>query len=379
MQLFLRVLSQQGRLDEVLDWALDGRAGFLVTCVGAPAEILPRVRDAGVKLYHQTGSLNDALKAVDAGADGLIVEGAESGGLRSTRSLHLFSFLQQVRSRVDVPLVAGGGIVDGKGMAGAFALGAEGVMMGTRFITSAESPVHVNVKEAIVQAAETVNLEPVKKGIMMRFVRNEVAEAVARGDIDPKGQPYAGPVLEMFDNGDLNLAMVGAGESAALFSEIKTAATIIDETVTGFWQEIERLGALIGDGRRVLTGTEASPERVGGPALPRWAYSPLVAMSVFWFSDWYGSALNRAARLMAIGHGGQVLVSAAAAELARHDLRDAVLVDLGRHRLGDLAEPEHVWQVAAEGLDHSFPALRGLSAALTNLPSELTSFLGRRR
>ncbi|MFN0030261.1 MAG: NAD(P)H-dependent flavin oxidoreductase [Acidimicrobiales bacterium] len=248
VQLFLRVLAQQGRLDEVLDWALDGRAGFLVTCVGAPGEILPRVRDAGVKLYHQTGSLNDALRAVDAGADGLIVEGAESGGLRSTRSLHLFSFLQQVRSRVDVPLVAGGGIVDGKGMAGAFALGAEGVMMGTRFITSAESPVHLNVKEAIAQADETVNLEPVKKGIMMRFVRNEMAEAVARGEIDPKGQPYAGPVLEMFENGDLSLAMVGAGESAALLTEIKTAAEIIDDTVTGFWREVERVAALLGPG-----------------------------------------------------------------------------------------------------------------------------------
>ena len=119
-------------------------------------------------------------------------------------------------------------------------------MMGTRFITSAESPVHVNVKQAIADAEETVNLEPVKKGIMMRFVRNEFAEAVARGDIDPKGQVYAGPVLELFETGDLGLAMVGAGESAALMSEIKTAAEIIEETVTGFWQEIERLAALLG-------------------------------------------------------------------------------------------------------------------------------------
>jgi enoyl-[acyl-carrier protein] reductase II len=245
VQLFLRVLGQQGRLEEVLDWALDGRVGLIVTAVGSPSDVLARVHDAGVRLYHQTGSLSDALRAVDAGADGLIVEGAESGGLRSTRSLHVFSFLQQVRPRVDVPVVAGGGVVDGHGMAGAFALGAEGVMMGTRFITSAESPVHVNVKQAIAEAEETIALEPVKKGIMMRFVRNAFADAVARGDIDPKGQPYAGPVLEMFETGDLGLAMVGAGESAALLSEIKTAAEIIEATVTGFWQEIERLAALL--------------------------------------------------------------------------------------------------------------------------------------
>jgi enoyl-[acyl-carrier protein] reductase II len=245
VQMFIRVLTQQERLDEVLDWALDGRAQFIVTCVGDPGRILPKVREAGVKLYHQTGSLNDALRAVDAGADGLIVEGAESGGLRSTRSLHIFSFLQQIRSRVDVPMVAGGGMVNGFGMAGAFALGAEGVMMGTRFITSAESPVHHNVKQAIADAGETLNLEPVKKGIMMRFVRNEVSEAVARGDIDPKGQPYAGPVHEMFQNGDLSLAMVGAGESAALMSEVKTVAEIVNETVEQFWGEIERLARLL--------------------------------------------------------------------------------------------------------------------------------------
>ena len=95
--------------------------------------------------------------------------------------------------------------------------------------------------------------------------------------------------------------------------------------------------------------------------------------------DWYGPALNRCARLMAVGHGGQVLLSAPAAELARHDLREAALVDLGLHRLRDLAEPEHVWQVAAPGLVEAFPPLRSLDSSSTNLPSELTSFLGRER
>ncbi|MEZ5234080.1 MAG: nitronate monooxygenase [Acidimicrobiales bacterium] len=245
VQLFLRVLAQQGRLEEVLDWALDGRIGFLVTAVGSPADIVARVHDAGVKLPHPTGSIADARRAVDAGVDGLIVEGAEAGGLRSTRSLHLVSVLQQVREQVEVPVVAGGGIVDGRGMAGAFALGAEGVMMGTRFITAAESPVHDNVKRAIAEAEETVNLEPVKKGIMMRFIRNELSEAVARGEIDPQGQPYAGPVLELFETGDLGLAMVGAGESAALVSEVRTAREIIEHTIAGFWAEIERLAALV--------------------------------------------------------------------------------------------------------------------------------------
>ena len=85
--MFLRVLKGQGRVDEVLDWILDGRTPLLVTCVGDPRPIARAgPTDAGVKHYHQVGSLNDALRAVDAGVDGLIVEGAESGGLRGVRS-----------------------------------------------------------------------------------------------------------------------------------------------------------------------------------------------------------------------------------------------------------------------------------------------------
>jgi enoyl-[acyl-carrier protein] reductase II len=243
LQMFLRALK--GRIDEVLEWVLDGRTPLLVTCVGDPRPIAPRARDAGVKHYHQVGSLTDALRAVDAGVDGLIVEGAESGGLRGVKSPHLFTLLQQVRARVDVPLIAAGGIADGHGMAGAFALGAEGVLMGTRFMSSAESPVHANWKQAIADCDVTMNIEPgMGPGIKMRVVGNELAEAVSRGDVELES-PYAGPFLEGFNNGRLEVTMVGCGESASLITEIKTVREIIDETVGVFWEEIERLARML--------------------------------------------------------------------------------------------------------------------------------------
>ncbi len=245
LQMFLRVLKGQGRVDEVLEWILDGRTPLLVTCVGDPTPIAARARDAGVTMYHQVGSLNDAVRAVDAGVDGLIVEGAESGGLRSVRSPHLFTLLQQVRAKVDVPLVAAGGIADGYGMAGAFALGAEGVLMGTRFMSSAESPAHSNWKQAITDSEVTLNTEPGMPGIRMRVARTELAEAVFRGDVDPAGNPYAGPFMEAFENGRLDQAMVGCGESASLVGSIKPVREIIDETVAVFWQEIERLAQML--------------------------------------------------------------------------------------------------------------------------------------
>ena len=245
LQMFLRVLKDQGRLEEVLDWILDGRTPLVVTCVGDPGPITARAHDAGVKHYHQVGSLIDAVKATDGGVDGLIVEGAEGGGLRHVRSPHLFTLLQQVRAAVDVPLIAAGGIADGHGMAGAFALGAEGIFMGTRFMSSAESPVHPNWKQAITDTDVTLNIGPGNPNIRMRVARTDFAEAVSRGDIDPAGNPYAGPVLEAIEHGRIDLAMVGCGESASLVDEVKPVAQIIDETVTTFWDEIERLANLL--------------------------------------------------------------------------------------------------------------------------------------
>ena len=246
LHMFLRALQARDRLDEVLDWAL-GRATFMASCAGNPAAVMGRVREAGIPLYHQVGSVEEAMKAVDAGVSGLIVEGAEAGGLRSVRSLHLFSLLQQVRARVgpDVPIVAAGGIVDGVGMAGAFALGAEGVVMGTRFMSSVESPVHENWKRAVAETEHTLNIDPGMPNMRMRVVRNDLSEAVARGDVDPKGNPYGGPFMEAFANGRLDLAMVGCGETASLIGSVETVESIVSSTVDGFWREVERMAALL--------------------------------------------------------------------------------------------------------------------------------------
>ncbi len=245
LQMFLRVLKQAERLDAVLDWALDGRTRFMASCVGDPGPLMARIHGAGVKLYHQVGSLAQALKAEDAGVDGLIVEGAESGGIRGERDLQTFSLLQQVRARTGLPIVAAGGMADGHSMAGAFALGAEGVMMGTRFISCAESPVHEAWKQAVVGAGATLRLNIGKPGVSMRVVVNDYSEQVARGEVAMNGNPYAGPFMELFRNGRTDLAMVGAGESAVLIDAVKPAAEIVAETVAVFWAEIERLAGLL--------------------------------------------------------------------------------------------------------------------------------------
>ena len=167
---------------KIIDWLLGQGIHFVTTSAGDPTRYAKMLKDAGVIVYHATATLRGAQKAVDAGVDGLIVEGAESAGLRNPDEVHSFALLQAVREAVDVPIVAAGGIVDGRGMAAAFALGAEGVTMGTRFVASLESPVHQNYKNAIVDAPITgTMLTDNPPRARSRGLRTPYAEAVKDG------------------------------------------------------------------------------------------------------------------------------------------------------------------------------------------------------
>lgn len=238
--------AKPDREREVLDWALDGRVRFVTTGYGDPTRYIGRLLDAGVITYHLTDSIDEALRAQDAGVHGVVLGGAEKGGGHDPQGLHLFALLQRARRRLEIPIVATGGIVDGYGMAAAFALGAEGVWMGTRFLASAECAWHQNYKDAIVDADEVVAIDmnlPIIPS--MRAVRNDYAEAVLRGEAGHKRNPYAGEAMKLFYEGRTDLALVGVGESAVLVDEVKPAARIVEDTVREFWSEIERLTRLL--------------------------------------------------------------------------------------------------------------------------------------
>src|SRR5262245_4625133 len=228
---------------KIIDWLLAQGIHFVTTSAGDPTRYAKLLKDAGVIVYHATATLRGAQKAVDAGVDGLIVEGAESAGLRNPDEVHAFALLQAVREAVDVPIVAAGGIVDGRGMAAAFALGAEGVTMGTRFVASVESPVHANYKNAIVDAPITGTiLTDNPPRARSRGLRTPYSLGVAAGT---RERLQGRATLDMlYVNGDVENTSGSAGESAGLIREIKSVRQIIDDTITGFWREIDRLAAL---------------------------------------------------------------------------------------------------------------------------------------
>ncbi|MEM7018271.1 MAG: nitronate monooxygenase, partial [Pseudomonadota bacterium] len=139
----------------IVDFVISQGVKFVTTSAGDPTRYTESLKEAGLTVFHVVPTLKAALKAVEAGVDGLVVEGGEGGGFKNPRDVSLMVLLPLIRSKVDVPIVAAGGIVDGPSMAATFAMGAEGVQLGTRMVSAAESPVHENWKNAIVDAPET--------------------------------------------------------------------------------------------------------------------------------------------------------------------------------------------------------------------------------
>lgn len=229
--------------DAMLRFVCSSGVKFVTTSAGSPAKFIAPLKDAGITVYHAVPTLDAALKCVEAGIDGLVVEGAEGGGFKNPEEVSTLVLLQAIRERVEVPLVAAGGICDGRGMAAAFALGAEGIQMGTRFVSCLESPVHPNFKNAIVQAKETGTWVLNQKSTpCIRALKSQRTQAIHDAGLMPADALKG--ILDLYFGGDLEAAPALAGQSAGLIHEVKSAQQIIDETVGEFFGITQRLGAL---------------------------------------------------------------------------------------------------------------------------------------
>lgn len=225
---------------EIVDFVIDQGVRFVTTSAGDPTRFTAQLKDAGLTVFHVVPTLKGALKAVDAGVDGLIVEGGEGGGFKNPRDVALMVLLPLVRSKVDVPIIAAGGIVDGPTMAAAFALGAEGVQMGTRMVSAAESPVHDNWKQAIVDAAETDTVflnrfaSPGLRALRTeRTTRLEREQQVSMAEF--------ATVADLYFGGDMEASIALGGQVVGRIDEVKPVAQIISETLAGFHETVAAL------------------------------------------------------------------------------------------------------------------------------------------
>ena len=225
----------------MLDYVCASGVKFVTTSAGSPAKFIEPLHEAGIIVYHAVPTLEAAVKCAEAGVDGLVVEGAEGGGFKNPEEVSTLVLLQAIRREVDLPLVAAGGICDGKGMAAAFALGAEAVQMGTRFVSAAESPVHQNYKDAIVDAPATGTYVLNKKASpCIRALKTERTKKIHQEGLMPP-DTFA-RILELYFGGDMEASVGLAGQTAGLIDRVRPAKEIIDEMVSEFFEISGRMG-----------------------------------------------------------------------------------------------------------------------------------------
>ena len=209
--------------EAILEILAEAGIKTVTTSAGAPKKIYPKIKELGLKGLHVILAAPLALKAVEAGADGVIVSGAESGGLRTTgpESTNMI-LIPLVGDMVDLPIVAAGGIADRRGFRAAMALGAQGVQIGTAFLASEESPAPKEWKQAIVDCPDGGTILLPRLGITMRtLINDEMRRLMASGaDLGNEYKP-----------GDAGRTW-GGGQVSALIKKVRPVKDIIEEMVS---------------------------------------------------------------------------------------------------------------------------------------------------
>jgi enoyl-[acyl-carrier protein] reductase II len=227
----------------IVQFVIDQGVRFVTTSAGDPTKLVGPLKQAGLTVFHVVPTLKAALKAVDAGVDGLVVEGGEGGGFKNPQPVSTMVLLPLVRENVSVPIIAAGGITCGRTMAAAFAMGAEAVQLGTRMVSAAESPVNHNWKQAIVDAAETdtVFLNQFSKPAL-RALRTQRTSRIEREPVDNIMSEFAN-TQALYFGGDMEASIALTGEVCGRINQILPVAQIINGMVEEYRQTVKSLQA----------------------------------------------------------------------------------------------------------------------------------------
>lgn len=237
------VMLMDPRAPEIAQLLIDLGVDVITTGAGSPVEYLPAWKEAGIKVIPVVATTSQAKRMERAGVDAIVAEGTESGG--HVGELTTMALIPSVREAVSIPVIAAGGIADGRGVCAAFALGAEGVQMGTRFLTVNECTVCDPWKEKVLKAKDSDTIvtgrgtgHPVR-GLKNKFARECRKRELACTNPDDLEGMYAGSLKRAVE-GDMENGSVMAGQIAAIVKERGTAAEVIAELM----QEAEALASL---------------------------------------------------------------------------------------------------------------------------------------
>ena len=237
-------LEQSGLL---IDLILREKVNMVVTAAGDPHHYTEVLRKEGIKVLHVVSTARQAQSAESCKADAVIVEGAEAAGHLGFEEIPLFSLIPQVVDVVSIPVLAAGGIADARGVAAAFALGAEGVQLGTRFVAVEENIAHSKYKQAILKADDADTVVTCRKLLPTRSLKTEFTRRLL--ELEGSGAS-AGDIREFLGysrartgqlEGDLENGEAYSGASAGLIKEILSAAEVIQRLVEGYQKVIKRI------------------------------------------------------------------------------------------------------------------------------------------
>ncbi|MHA2050629.1 MAG: NAD(P)H-dependent flavin oxidoreductase, partial [Promethearchaeota archaeon] len=242
-------LMPQEKLVEYVDATLDEGVKIIETSGHkAPEDLVPKFKEGGALWIHKCAGVRYAIKGASLGADMITVVGYENGGATGTLDIGTLVMTPSVVDALDVPVIAGGGISDGRGIAAVLALGAEGVIIGTRMMATKECPIHDNLKQAFVDASET-DTSLVMRSIRNthRMWRNKAAQQII--DLEAQKAPLntiiqaaSGQKAEkMYREGDIDAGMVSCGQGVGLIKDIPSVKELLDRMMAEAEEVIGRL------------------------------------------------------------------------------------------------------------------------------------------
>ena len=227
-------------IDQIIEIIIKEKIPIVFTSAGNPKTHTQRLKKHGITVVHVVSSVKFALKAQDAGVDAVVAEGFEAGGHNGRDETTTFTLIPMIKEQIRVPLIAAGGIANGRGMLAAMVLGADGVQIGSRFVASQESSAHQDFKQEVIKAKEGDTLLTLKELAPVRLLKNKFFDQVMELY---KTNPSKEQLIQLLGRarakrgmfeGDLEDGELEIGQVAGLIHQIKPAAQIVSEIIEQF-------------------------------------------------------------------------------------------------------------------------------------------------
>lgn len=242
----VNVMLMMPHVDEVAKLVCDEKVPVVTTGAGSPGKYMEMWKENGVKVIPVVASVALAKRMERSGADAVIAEGTESGG--HIGQLTTLSLVPQVADAVEIPVLAAGGIADGRGMAASFMLGAEGVQIGTRFLVANECTVHTNYKEKVLKAKDIDSVVTGRPtGHPVRVIKNKLSKQYLKlesenASIEELEKLGAGSLPKAARDGDVDNGSVMAGQIAGLVNKEQSCKEIIEEIMAETIEKFKEFG-----------------------------------------------------------------------------------------------------------------------------------------